>query len=147
MRVPSPNVIAAAQASQRQFPVVPASISLAQWALESGWGSKYTGLNNPFGIKAVEGQAFTAVPTHEEVNGRFVPTVARFANYQSLEDAFTAHAALLAHHPQYAAFQKATVLQDKCHALTGVYATDEQYGQKLYSLILSEGFTKYDLAA
>lgn len=146
MTTPSATAIVSAQAAQRQFPTVFAPISLAQWALESGWGSKMSGLNNPFGIKAAYGQSGTEVATHEYVSGRYVPTVSYFANYPDLQSAFIAHAALLAVHPQYHAFQAAATVQGKCMALNGVYATDPQYGQKLWALILSEGFIKYDIS-
>ena len=51
-RTPPDAVIRAAQASQTRWGI-PASVTLAQWALESAWGSRMPpGSNNPFGIKA-----------------------------------------------------------------------------------------------
>ena len=46
-----PNaIIAAAQAAQHKWQV-PASVSLAQWIIESGWGAhEPAGSNNPIGI-------------------------------------------------------------------------------------------------
>ena len=51
-------VIAAAQASHaKYFPLGPyASVSLAQWAVESAYGRVMSGANNPFGIKATAAQ-------------------------------------------------------------------------------------------
>ena len=48
-----PEVGDAAVASRRKW-TVPASITIAQWAVESAWGASMPpGSNNPFGIKAV----------------------------------------------------------------------------------------------
>ena len=54
MNIPA-NIIAAAQAAQTQYRV-PASVSVAQWAFESGWGAHAPG-NNPFGIKTTAAKA------------------------------------------------------------------------------------------
>ena len=48
-----PDVADAAVASRRRW-TVPASVTVAQWAVESAWGgSMPPGSNNPFGIKAI----------------------------------------------------------------------------------------------
>jgi flagellum-specific peptidoglycan hydrolase FlgJ len=60
------DVIAAAQASQRNTGI-PAAITLAQYALESGYGRHMpTGSNNPFGIKAKPGEPFVEQDTWEQ---------------------------------------------------------------------------------
>ena len=49
-----PEVIEAARASQTRWGI-PASVTLAQWIVESAWGSAMPpDSNNPFGIKALE---------------------------------------------------------------------------------------------
>jgi len=60
-----PDIIAAAQSSQQKWGI-PASVTIAQWALESGWG-KYMppDSNNPFGIKAVDQEPFVSASTQE----------------------------------------------------------------------------------
>ena len=59
------DVIEAAQASERKHGI-PASVSLAQFALESAWGKKMPpDSHNPFGIKAVQGQPAVTVRTRE----------------------------------------------------------------------------------
>lgn len=139
------DVIDGAKASQVTFPSVPASISLAQWALESSWGNRMPpDSNNPFGIKAKEGQPSVTIPTHEFIHGRYVLVQAAFAKFASLGDAFTAHARLLATETPYGGFRAATSLQSKCDALTGVYATDPQYGEKLMAIINSHHLEQYD---
>lgn len=95
-----------------------------------------SGKNNPFGIKARKGEAGTDVVTHEVVKGRRVRMVQRFADYNSMADAFTAHANLLLRGRPYANARKH--LNDPrafADALTGVYATDPKYGEKLKNII------------
>ncbi|WP_321950984.1 glycoside hydrolase family 73 protein [Burkholderia cenocepacia] len=129
------DAIAASKESEARSGI-PAILTFAQWALESHWGEKRSGKNNPFGIKARKGQAGTDVVTHEEVNGRLVKMVQRFADYDSMADAFTAHANLLAKGKPYS--KARTHLDDPfafADALTGVYATDSKYGGKLKKIM------------
>ena len=60
---PPPDVVAAARSAQAKWRV-PASVSIAQYALESGWGKHIPpGSNNPFGIKALADQPHVTVAT------------------------------------------------------------------------------------
>jgi hypothetical protein len=129
------SVIEAAQKEQAKW-YVPSSVAIAQWALESDFGLHMPpGSNNPFGIKAKAGQASVSCLTHEEINGQMVPTTAAFAKYASLDEAFDAHGKLLATHPAYQPAMKARFNADNfANALTGVYATDTNYGEKLIAL-------------
>src|SRR5260370_30191918 len=91
-----PEVIAAAKASQRQWGV-PASVTLAQWIVESAWGSAMpTDSNNPFGIKALETQPAVESETREVIDGKVIITTARFRRFVSLSEAFESAAKLLA---------------------------------------------------
>ncbi|WP_333986133.1 glycoside hydrolase family 73 protein [Burkholderia orbicola] len=125
------DAIAASRESEARSGI-PALVTFAQWAQESGWGRKMSGKNNPFGIKARKGEAGTDVVTHEVIGGKRVKMVQRFADYDSLADAFSAHARLLANGKPYA---NARAHRDDpfafADALTGVYATDPKYGSKL----------------
>ncbi len=145
MTQPSGAAITAAQIAAKASGI-PASVQLAQWALESGWGEHMPpGSNNPFGIKSVEGQQSVIVSTHEYVNGERVLVNAAFRAFPSLDDAFAAHAALLAHAPQYEPAR--ACLPDVaafCDALTGVYATDPNYGTLLKEIIAGSDLTQYD---
>ena len=78
MTQPPTEVIAAAKRSAGLWKI-PASVTLAQWALESGWG-KHTppGSNNPFGIKAIGDQPAVESPTREVINGENVVITAKF---------------------------------------------------------------------
>lgn len=143
MMIPN-EVIAAAQAASKKWKV-PASVSLAQWIIESGWGKhEPPGSNNPFGIKAGKGSASVSAPTHEFVHGRYVPTTARFAKFASLAGAFDAHAKLIANRPAYRRAMQATTAEQFAERLQGVYATDPHYGGKLVATMREYGLEKYD---
>jgi len=143
--IPSPFVVTAAQAAQRKWSL-PSSVSIAQYALESGWGQHMPpGSNNPFGIKALPGQPSVSVPTREFTGGRYVTVQAAFAAFPSLVEAFDAHARLLAVGTPYA--RARALLPDVfkfVDALTGVYATDPNYGAELTEIIRGDNLTQYD---
>jgi hypothetical protein len=134
-----PAVVDAARAAQANWRV-PASVTVAQWMLESDWGKdEPTGSNNGFGIKAVGDQPFVSVFTKEFVAGRFVTVTARFAKYDSLADAFDAHAQLIATHLIYAdAMARLPDVNAFTLAMAAHYATDPNYGQKLLRLMREE---------
>lgn len=145
MTQPSPAAVNAARASARAYGI-PASVTLAQWALESAWGKRIpTGSNNPFGIKALPHQPYVIVPTHEVVKGQRILIHAAFRKFDSLADAFEAHAKLLATARVYAPARSA--LPDPfrfADALTGVYATDPHYGDTLEAIIRGSNLQRYD---
>lgn len=147
------NVIAAAQASYKKFQAQhgpPVSVSLGQYALESAWGSKVSGTNNFFGIKANAAQIaagqFTEKQTHEQLpSGEIISIIAKFANYASLQEAFDAHATLLTH-PRYIDCQNATTVKGYCQALQkDGYATAQNYATALFKIITDNRLTDYDL--
>jgi hypothetical protein len=126
------DVITAAQAAHDAWNI-PASITLAQWAVESNWGTQMpSGSNNPFGIKAGAGQRFVMALTREVVNGESVMIRAPFRAFDSIEEAFDEHGRLLATHPAYAEARAHASNPDAfADALTGRYATDPTYGATL----------------
>lgn len=146
MRIPTPDVVAAAQAADRKYGVF-ASVSLAQYALESAWGAKATGRFNFFGIKADPDQPGTVCWTHEEVRGQLVSCQQRFRDFDSVNDAFAAHAALIALDPRYAqAMAAKSHLDAFVRAMAEHYATDPNYANKLLELIQDESFTRFDVS-
>lgn len=150
MAIFQPAWITAAQAAEgATAPPIPASVTLAQFALESSWGQRIpAGSNNGFGIKAVAGQPRVLVATHEFIAGRYVAMTAAFAAYPSLTAGFTAHSELLATHAQYA--EARTYLPDPyafADAMAQVYATDPLYYQKLWDIMDAHDLTQYDKAA
>lgn len=142
--IPS-NVIDAAQKAERKWKIC-ASISLAQWALESGYGAHAPG-NNPFGIKAVAGQPFIALRSREVApDGHEYFQISNFRKFASIDEAFDLHGKLLACGKPYQAF-KSLAMTDPiayCHKLTLVYASDPTYGHVLEQIIEQNDLTQYD---
>ena len=120
----------------------PRELTIAQWALESGWGAHVPdGSNNPFGIKARPGDPFVAAATSEWSNAlnRFVIGPANFIRFTTLQDAFNWHGALLVKGKPYRdAFLHYLIDGDLNDLITQVasrYATDPHYAVKIRSII------------
>ena len=99
-------VVPAAQAAMK-ISGVPASVTIAQAILESGWGasSLATTANNYFGIKAEhlgDPGTYEEFPTAEYQNGQRVMIEAAFEKYPKPTDCFQDHAALLSQASRYA---------------------------------------------
>ncbi len=126
---------------------VPASVTIAQWAVESAWGASMPpDSNNPFGIKAGSGQPAVESLTHEVVNGETITITARFRRFESLTEAFDLHGKLLATSSAYAAARsKASDPEAFADALTGVYATDPNYGITLKYVMRTYGLFQFDI--
>lgn len=143
---PTPDVILAAQTAYEKWGI-PASISLAQWALESGWGKHMPPDScNPFGVKAGVGQPFVTCRTREvDPTGKEYFIDAKFRKFASLAEAFDLHAKLLATSPNYTHARKllpsAIAFAD---ALTGVYATDPAYGAELRAIMRGSNLYRFD---
>ncbi|HKT04676.1 MAG TPA: sporangiospore maturation cell wall hydrolase GsmA [Rugosimonospora sp.] len=147
-------VATAAQATARQYRV-PASVTLAQAILESGWGG--SGLSatdhNYFGIKCFSGVygpiaiGCHSYATHECGNGSCWATTATFRVYHSLGDSIADHGRFLVVNSRYQpAFayrndpdQFAVQLQ-----LAG-YATAPTYAQSLQNLMRLYNLYQYDI--
>ncbi len=149
-------VVPAAQASFAKWGV-PASITLAQWMLESGskngWGTSQLSrkANNYFGIKAMHlsaPDAYEQFPTGEYENGRYVVVEALFQKFPDEAACFDAHGQLLATAARYKPamavapnpFAFASLLQ-RC----GYSSASGQNGTKSYSAMLMELITDYNL--
>ncbi|MBN9219891.1 MAG: glucosaminidase domain-containing protein [Mesorhizobium sp.] len=139
-------VIKAAQATQRQWGV-PASVTLAQWALESAYGTRMpAGSNNPFGIKAKGDQPSVTALTTEVIGGKAVKVHAAFRVFDSLDEAFILHGKLLGTAGVYANARKFINSPDRfADALTGVYATDPNYGELLKSIMRKNNLYNFDV--
>jgi hypothetical protein len=144
-----PSDVATAAAASQQHWKVPASVTLAQWAVESAWGAAMPpDSNNPFGIKATANQPAVESGTHEFVDGQDVTITARFRKFDNLAQAFDLHGQLLATNKVYAPAMAQTADPDAfADALTGVYATDPKYGYTLKWVIHNYGFDQYNQAS
>lgn len=141
------DVVAAAQASHsKYYPKGPyASVSLAQWAVESAYGhDEPPGSNNPFGIKAVAGQPYVISMTREVINGISEHIPQHFAKYFSLTEAFDAHAKLLATSPIYAEAQAATTPEAYVRAMAKPYATAPNYPDVVLAVMKSQNLYQFD---
>lgn len=131
---------------------VPASITVAQAALESGWGE--SGLaragNNLFGIKADSrwrGETIT-LNTREFIRNQWVVVPAKWRKYASWQASIDDHAAFLKLNPRYKACFLCTTVPAFAHALAQAgYATDPDYANKLIALMNRHQLQSLDGAA
>lgn len=146
MRQPPSDICGYAQDAQRAYRI-PASVQLAQWIIESGWGAHSPG-NNPFGMKPRRGKNDPSqqLVTSEFIKGKRVKLLQPFRVFPSVRDAFIAHAALIATAPVYAyAMSKLPNEDEFINAMAPRYATDPAYGSKLKSLIKSQGLEQFNV--
>jgi flagellum-specific peptidoglycan hydrolase FlgJ len=124
---------------------IPASVLIAQGALESGWGAHAPG-NNLFGIKWTSGCGFDYVeaPTREFMNGKWVTITARFRKYDSIADSIKDRGNFLLQNSRYANL-RGTDYKTACQLLQkDGYATDPTYAKQLLAIIEQYQLYKYD---
>lgn len=123
---------------------VPASLILAQAALETGWGEREIptrdggNSHNLFGIKASDGWEgdATSIMTTEYVDGRARQQSDDFRVYDSFEAAFKDYAQLIGNNPRYAGVVTASTPENAARALqSGGYATDPNYADKVIDVM------------
>jgi flagellar protein FlgJ len=125
---------------------IPASITLAQAALESSWGSRALG-NNLFGIKADKSWTGPTVgfATTEHLADQNVHLTAKFRAYASYAESMVDHGRFLLANPRYAACFKETTGMGWAAALQKAgYATDPDYAKKLQDTIRARNLQFYD---
>jgi flagellum-specific peptidoglycan hydrolase FlgJ len=128
------------------YPPALTPVTVAQFLLESDWGRRSMGdANNYFGIKARDGEPSVMMPTTEYENGKPVKVQQPFRKYESMAECFADHARLICNRTSGGKKIYAKALANPndpiafANALTGVYATDPQYGAKLVSIMESRG--------
>jgi flagellum-specific peptidoglycan hydrolase FlgJ len=122
-------------------------VTVAQFLLESNWGRAGMGdAHNYFGIKARAGEPSVTKSTTEVVNGKTVTVQAAFRAYGSMAECFADHASLICDRRRadgskiyQAALAHPNDPISFARALTGVYATDPAYGDKLVSIMRDRG--------
>ncbi len=126
---------------------VPASVTLAQAALETGWGSSSIGdAKNMFGIKGTGPAGSTRVSTQEFVNGRMITIQDSFRKYHSWQESFDDHAKLLTNSRYgYALKYNKDPNRYAQEIHKAGYATDPNYASKLISIMKSNNFYKWDV--
>lgn len=135
--------LASAKRIKQQFGI-PVSITIAQAALETGWG-KHVKENAYFGIKAHNSAgATTSFNTTEFIDGQRVSINDSFRAYDNFGDAAQDYGLFLTTNPRYKNAFSYTNQPEKFAEqlqLAG-YATDPEYAQKLKSII-----NRYNLEA
>jgi LysM repeat protein len=121
---------------------IPASIKLAQGILESGSGTSRLAqsAHNHFGIKCHDWKGATTTMDDNRRNECF-------RKYNSAEESWRDHSDFLTSHPRYAPLFKLDKTDYKGWARglqAAGYATNEQYAQRLISIIEDEELHKLD---
>lgn len=130
---------------------IPLSVTIAQAALESGWGE--SGLTKTakalFGIKADKawsGKVYNAL-TKEVVNGQTIAITAGFRAYGSWAESIIDHDDFLRKNARYEKVLSAPSAYAACDELQAAgYATDPNYAHKLQQIISQYGLLSYDKA-
>ena len=143
------QVAPGAMAAQSRYGI-PAAVTIAQAIDESGWGQSALAVrdNNLFGIKGSGPAGSDVLPTREFQNGQWVTTSAAFRVYHNVAQSIADHTELLATGPSYQQAMADRHLPDAFATdLTGVYATDPQYGSNLIAIMRLYNLYRYDTAA
>ncbi len=126
---------------------VPASVTVAQAILESGWGKSAPGFNL-FGMKGVGPAGSSKRRVVEYQRGKRGHRHHEFRLYHSFAESLADHSRVLATADRYAPAR--LVAEDPvayARALQGKYATDPRYGTKLGELADHYGLRRFDWVA
>ena len=126
---------------------MPASVTIAQAIDESGWGTSQLAANdyNLFGIKGSGPAGSVTFPTQEFENGQWVTIYAQFRVYHNVSESISDHAELLATSGYYTRAMADRAVPDAfANDLTGVYATDPEYGANLIALMRLYNLYRFD---
>ena len=127
---------------------VPASVSLAQAIVESGWGKHTIGsAKNLFGIKGRGPLGSVRASTKEFVKGRYVTVEANFAKYESFEQSVAEHARFFVRNRRYAGAIQARNDPDAFarEIAKAGYATAPNYAAALVKVMRDYNLYRFDL--
>lgn len=138
-----------------------ASVMIAQAALESGWGNSTLSKApnyNLFGIKGeYNGNSVVKDTLEDDGSGEYYQIQDAFRRYDNYGESLTDYASLLTgdndvNNWRYnfysgARYSNTNSYQDATAHLTGRYATDTRYGDKLNRIIAENNLTQYDFAS
>jgi len=143
----------AAQASRRATGV-PASVTLAQAVLETGWGRSVLTRedHNVFGMKCFGSPGEHAIGCRDYATFECSPTGgcfdmdATFRAYAEVADSYRDHGALLSQWPRYATAMEHKDDPDRFarEIHKAGYATDPQYADKLIAIMEKHDLYRYD---
>lgn len=127
---------------------LPASVCIAQAAIESGWGEAVIGNYNYFGRKYNGWGNYETAQTTEWNGNAYVTIYDKFQSYTSLKDAIEDWCILMRDDLKYKAavdaWDKNFYLSDFVNTMAPVYATDPYYADKILSTINANDLTRYD---
>lgn len=124
---------------------VPASLTIAQAILESGWGTSElaTKANNLFGIKGTGPAGIYQYVSPEYVDNKKIEKLSDFRKYNTWHESIKDHTAKLLE-PRYSKALGASY-RAACHAVQEAgYATDPNYAQELIKRIEKYKLDQYD---
>jgi len=139
------DVVLAAQEASRKLHI-PASIALAQWALESAFGRLTPpASNNPFGIEAAGGQPHVTARIRRLVDGKRTYVLAQVRQFGSIAEAIDHHVRSLADGAAYAKARLALPDPNRfADGLAEVFGSDPNYAAALRQIIRSHNLTRFD---
>jgi len=135
-----------AMAAQQRYGV-PAAVTIAQAIDESAWGNSQLASSdhNLFGIKGSGPAGSVTLPTSEYFNGQWVTINAQFRVYHNVAESISDHAELLATSGYYQRAMADSGVPDAfANDLTGVYATDPEYGANIIALMKLYNLYRFD---
>ena len=143
------EVAPGAIAAQHRYGI-PAAVTIAQAIDESGWGQSELAVadHNLFGIKGTGPAGTDMRPTQEYQDGIWVTRTASFRVYHNIAESIADHGRLLASGQAYQHAMADRNVPDAFAAdLTGIYATDPNYGSNLIALMRLYNLYRYDARA
>ena len=141
--------IAPAAVASAAKTLVPASFTIAEAALESGWGTSQLAIQarNLFGVKADpswRGPTFS-LQTREFLHGQWVMVPAKWRAYADWQGCMDDHAAFLHGNPRYASCFDHTNGEGFAQAVADAhYATDPAYADKLIATMRAHDLAQFD---
>jgi flagellum-specific peptidoglycan hydrolase FlgJ len=126
---------------------IPASVTIAQAILETGWGKHTIGdARNLFGIKGVGPAGSIEVKTRECAGDNCFYITATFRKYNSFEESITDHSRFFLENQRYqAALQHVSDPDEFARQIHAAgYATDPNYANLLISLMSSNNLYRFD---
>ena len=141
------SLIAPGATAAQQRWGVPAAVTIAQAIEESAWGKSQLAADyhNLFGIKGSGPAGSVGLPTSEFYNGQWVTIDAQFRVYHNVAESIADHAELLATSSYYQRAMADRAIPDAfANDLTGVYATDPDYGANLIALMKLYNLYRFD---
>lgn len=143
------DAIAPAARASHRVSGVPASFTLAQAALESGWGASKLSRDgcNLFGVKADKAWRgdVLMMNTREVIKGQSIMIMARWRKYPTWDACLADRVEFFKRNKRYAACFKETTGEGWCKAVAAAgYATDPHYADKLLAMLRGRNLTRFD---